>query len=540
MKKLISLLLAMLLCLGCLVPAFAEEPEPTTAAPDATQATTEPPEETTEAPALPEAYLKWAHGNEYSDRGAFDRSFRQYYTQDPDVEIIDGMVFFKTPVRRFRPTELCYQLIDYFATDELERTVTELRIPGEVKGCPVSLLAYDQTVPWPEKNETPFSNDTVTKVVLGEGITTAPYFAFRNFTALKTVKLPSTLRMIYDSAFENCGNLKKIVGAGNVGTVHAAAFKNCKKLASFAHMESITWIIGDAFYGCGFETLTLAGTLSIVGPTGDMDYYATSNAFANCKKLKDVTFLSLKKYPRLWIGGGAFRGCTALESVTFPKKTAGVHLLHRAFQDCTKLNTLKNVGKLKSISNFAFARCTSLESAVLPEGIEYVAEQPFKDCKRLKTLDIRSEDIDLFGRNYYLYGVYYYGANYTEEEQSTTNFVKYLPKTCTVLVPTLAMKQIAQAHGCKNTIRVKVSVAAPKQFKATQKGDTTVLKWSAVPDADGYKLYVWNEKAQAFKTLETVKAPATRLNVQTTATRFALRAYREIDGDVSLSKAVES
>ncbi len=536
MKKLISLALAVFLCLSCLVPAFAEEPEPTTAAPDATQATTEPPEETTEAPALPEAYLKWAHGDEYSDRGAFDRSFRQYYTEDPDVEIIDGMVFFKTPVRRFRPTELCYRLIDYFASDELERTVTELRIPGEVKGCPVSLLAYDQTVPWPEKNETPFSNDTVTKVVLGEGITTAPYFAFRNFTALKTVKLPSTLRMIYDSAFENCGNLKKIVGAGNVGTVHAAAFKNCKKLASFAHMESITYIIGDAFYGCGFETLTLAGTLSIVGPTGDMDYYATSNAFANCKKLKDVTFLSLKKYPRLWIGGGAFRGCTALESVTFPKKTAGVHLLHRAFQDCTKLNTLKNVGKLKSISNFAFARCTSLESVVLPEGIEYVAEQPFKGCKRLKTLDIRSEDIDLFGRNYYLYGVYYYGANYTTEELSTTNFVKYLPKTCTVLVPTLAMKQIAQAHGCTAKLKIKADVPAPKKLKAASSGGTVTLKWSAVQGADGYRVYAVNAKTGALTPLKTLAAPTVKVTLKTGGKAFAVKAFCDIDGDRSWSK----
>ena len=30
-----------------------------------------------------------------------------------------------------------------------------------------------------------------------------------------------------------------------------------------------------------------------------------------------------------------------------------------------------------------------------------------------------------------------------------------LPKGCTVFVPTPEMKQIAQIHGCKNTIKVK-------------------------------------------------------------------------------------
>ena len=453
MKKLIALLLVMLLCLNCLVPAFAEDAPPEAAANEETVSAAA---ESTEAPELPEAYLKWAHGNEYSDRGAFDRSFRAFYTQDPDIEIIDHMVFFKAPVSRFRPNEFSYRLIDFFDSDETERTATVLHIPATVNGLPVTVLPCDQTVPLPAKDEAAeFANDKVTKVILDEGITAVPSFAFRNFTALKTVRLPASVGSIGRSSFENCVKLKKIVGAGSVTRVEAAAFKNCGKLTTFPHMESISCIIGDAFYGCGFETLTLSGALSMVGPNGDMDYYATSNAFANCKKLKDLTFLSVKKYPRLWIGGGAFQNCNALESVTFPKKTAGIHIMHRAFQDCTNLKTLRTVGKLKSVSNYAFARCTSLERVVLPEGIEYVAERPFKGCKNLKTLDIRSTDIDMFGRDYYLYGVYYCGANYTKEELSTTNFVKYLPNKCTVFVPTLAMKQAAQLHGCKNTIKIK-------------------------------------------------------------------------------------
>ena len=455
MKKLLAFLLAALLCLSCLVPAFAEEPEPTTAAPDATQATTEPPEETTEAPALPEAYLKWAHGGPYDDRGAFDRSFRQYYAADLDVEIINNMVFLKGTVNQYPSKETGYRLIDFFATDELERTVKTLRIPAEVNGLRVMILPVCQTDPPIDDPDAAVSNDSVTKVILDEGFTEVPRFAFRNFTALKTVRLPASVLCIERSAFENCKKLSKLLGGGVV-QVETAAFKNCKKLASFPKMENIVGIQGNAFYGCGFETLTLNGTGHMVGASGDFDYYAMSDAFANCKKLKSVTFLPSGKYPRLWIGAGAFRGCSALESVTFPKKTNGIHILRRAFQDCTKLKTLKNVGKLKTISNNAFARCTSLERFVLPEGIEMVAERPFKGCKNLKTLDIRSADIDLFGRGYGLYGNYYWGSTTgASEEVSSANFVKYLPKGCTVFVPTIEMQQIAQIHGCKNTIKVK-------------------------------------------------------------------------------------
>ncbi len=452
MKKLIALLLVLLLCLSYFVPAFAEDAPPEAAVNEETASAAA---ESTEASELPEAYLKWAHGGPYDDRGAFDRSFRQYYAADPDVEIINNMVFLKGTVNQYPSKETGYRLIDFFATDELERTVKTLRIPAEVNGQRVMILPVCQTNPPTDDPDDSVSNGTVTKVILNEGFTAVPRFAFRNFTALKTVRLPASVLCIERSAFENCKKLSKLLGGGVV-QVETAAFKNCKKLTSFPKMENIVGIQGDAFYGCGFETLTLAGTLSIVGPTSDMDYYATSNAFANCKKLKDVTFLSMGKYPRLWIGAGAFRGCSALESVTFPKKTNGIHILRRAFQDCTKLKTLKNVGKLKTISNNPFARCTSLERFVLPEGIEMVAERPFKGCKNLRTLDIRSADIDLFGRGYGLYGNYYWGSTTgASEEVSSANFVKYLPKGCTVFVPTPEMQQIAQIHGCKNTIKVK-------------------------------------------------------------------------------------
>lgn len=442
MKNLIALFLAALLCLCCFVPAFAKD------AGAASQAT--------DAAPLPEAYLKWAHGGPYDDRGAFDRSFRQYYAADPDVEIINNMVFLKGTVNQYPSKETGYRLIDFFATDELERTVKTLRIPAEMNGLRVMILPVCQTNPPIDDPDAAVSNDSVTKVILDEGFTAVPRFAFCNFTALKTVRLPASVLCIERSAFENCRKLSKLLGGGGVVQVETAAFKNCKKLASFPKMENIVGIQGNAFYGCGFETLTLNGTGHMVGPSGDFDYYAMSDAFANCKKLKSVTFLPSGKYPRLWIGAGAFRGCSALESVTFPKKTNGIHILRRAFQDCSKLKTLKNVGKLKTISNNAFARCTSLERFVLPEGIEMVAERPFKGCKNLKTLDIRSADIDLFGHGYGLYGNYYWGSTTgASEEVSSANFVKYLPKGCTVFVPTIEMKQIAQIHGCKNTIKVK-------------------------------------------------------------------------------------
>ena len=531
MKKIISLLLALLLCLGCLMPAFAKdaaEPAGTTEA-----------AKTSEEPALPEEYIRWAHGGPYTDRGTFDRSFRTWYTRDPDIEIVDHMVFFKAPKYSWRPDQYIYRLIDFFDSDETERTATSLNIPAVVNGFPITVVGYNQCSYTAAAPDPAFANDTVKKVTVAEGLLNVGEYTFRNFTALKSVKLPSTLRTIGRSAFENCVNLKKVTGAVNLENVQDAAFKNCKKLASFGSMECLLNIEGEAFSGCAFKTLTLSGFARIVGPNGDLDYYADSGAFKNCKKLESVTFLPGRKTSRLWIGGNAFQGCSALQSVTFPKKCGGVNILHRAFQDCTALTALNRTAKLQSIGSKAFARCTALESLLLPEGIEQVAEDAFKGCKNLKTIDLRSNDVDLFGRTYNLWGDYFYGSNATEEEVGlSTNFVKKLPKKCTLFVVSLEMKQAAQLHDCTCKVKIEVDVNAPKALKATQKGSAVTLKWSKVKDADGYRLYAVNAKTGQLTALKTVAAPTTSVTLKTGGKRFAVKAFRDVDGDTSWSKTI--
>ena len=177
MKKLFSLALAVLLCLGCLVPAFAADVRAPAAATEApSDATQEQPQQETapdaEQPALPEAYLKWAHGGQYDDRGAFDRAFRQYYAADPDVTIIDHMVYVKSTMwSGWNKKVDCYRLIDFFDSDAAEAAATELCVPAEAGGLPVTMLAYNMTNPALTDTDQAFSNNTVQKVTIEEGFT---------------------------------------------------------------------------------------------------------------------------------------------------------------------------------------------------------------------------------------------------------------------------------------------------------------------------------------------------------------------------------
>ena len=539
MKKLITLLLALLLCLSCLVPAFAEDAaKPETQAAFAEEGTAGSSRETAVGPkdtktaALKRQYEEWKFNREFfDDRYGYNKDFRQFYAEDPALTVVDHMVFLKVEATRW--TEAHYALIDYFDTDEAEAAATTLRIPAKVNDLPVWIVMYD----WSDWADgiygTGYSNDTVTKVILEEGVGAAAY-AFKNFTALKTVKIPSTATSIGYSAFEGCKNLKKIVGAENVTEVHSAAFCGCEKLAFFPHMETLKVIEGDAFSGCAFKSLTLAGSGWLSG--GDEDNYSAQNAFANNKKLKSVTFLDGSKKKPLYIGFGAFCGCTALKTVTLPKKCKEIVIEDMAFKGCTALKTLRNTDRVTALWRFAFENCAALETFTLPAGVKTVAVDAFKGCKGLRTFHLLSDDIDLFSKRFSS------GTRYQNDpsDEVSTNFIETLPKTCTVYVPTKEMKQTVLLHGCKGPVKVNVPVAAPKTFTATKQGSKVAFQWSKIKNADGYRLYVYNARTKAFEKLATLQAPKTSVTLKTAGKTFAVRAFRIINGDVSWSKAVKS
>ena len=110
----------------------------------------------------------------------------------------------------------------------------------------------------------------------------------------------------------------------------------------------------------------------------------------------------------------AFRGCTALTSVSFPElSSVSSYGLNCAFYECTGLTGTVSFPKLSSLSsyglNYAFYKCTGLTSVDFPEltsisvaGLNYA----FKDCTGLTGSVSFPEvtTIDEIGLNYAFYG----------------------------------------------------------------------------------------------------------------------------------------
>ena len=194
-------------------------------------------------------------------------------------------------------------------------------------------------------------DNTITKVILPEGIEKISQYAFANLTSLEEIVLPSTLEAIEYGAFYGCSALEKITfsGENNLKIISQSAFEQCD-LQGTIDLSSICVISNYAFAGNkNLEGVTTGDTLLSIG-----EY-----AFAGCEKLKDVTITAQKvKY-----GPYAFTGC---ETLTEFYVNAAV-LPEGMFYEAENLKKVTIGPDVNDIGEFAF-RDTAVDTFVVEAG----------------------------------------------------------------------------------------------------------------------------------------------------------------------------
>ncbi len=169
-------------------------------------------------------------------------------------------------------------------------------------------------------------DDTITRIVVPEGVKTIGMYAFANLSQLQSISLPSTLTKIQTGAFLDCAKLSKVEfpKGNNLQFINQRAFEGCTMLTSFDFSSIIA--MGDAcFKNAGLINVRLPAATQSIG----------AEAFAGAPRLKSFTVEANK----IKIGVNAFNGCTQLLSVS-SNFNASV-LPAGIFEGCTNLKTFR-------------------------------------------------------------------------------------------------------------------------------------------------------------------------------------------------------
>lgn len=264
---------------------------------------------------------------------------------------------------------------------------------------------------------------SLTEVTLPKSISTFKAGAFMNCTSLKTLTFPD------DGDIKEllCSSTSYSTGISTHGYSMGHLW-GCTSLETINLPDNLRKIDIDAFYCTPFRKIVIPETVK---------YLTTDYLFCGCERLEEVTLPStVTEYSKEMFAGcvnltsikgtgkitkyaaGCFKGCSSkwitldpeaeyeegvfaemdVESIAFPQGFKTVP--DRMFKDCVKLKTL-DLGEVESIGESAFSGC-ALSSLTIPKSVSYIGSGAFGGY-----IDPDSQ----YGESLPIADVYIYGEN---------------------------------------------------------------------------------------------------------------------------------
>ena len=289
-------------------------------------------------------------------------------------------------------------------------------------------------------------------VVISEGPTTIPNYAFRYFTNIKRVTIPSSVASIGSYAFSGCSSLSDIhfasvtpsstasscftnyvslVVPATAYDTYVAAWEPYKlQITKDDQFERIVTIRANSSQSAlhvavGEENLQHVVRLKVSGSINGYDIMVMRNKMVNLRHLDlseatvegcdyeyytgkhaeadtfgDYAFYNLSnlfsvKLPQVkTVGAYAFASCANLQKVVLPEGLDKIDV--RAFNECKSLNDIVLPQSITSIGQYAFYYCSSLTSIEIPGGITSISSYTFQRCGSLAKV-VLNEGLESIG-----------------------------------------------------------------------------------------------------------------------------------------------
>ena len=229
--------------------------------------------------------------------------------------------------------------------------------------------------------------------------------AFAGCKALTSLRFPTSVNTIGQSAFMNTGLTEIDLSMIKLKKFDSQIFKSCPQLETviLANCDKIKDINKDSFVE--LESVIRLDFSNCKGITSINDsafmkfkrlqyisfdgcenlQYIENNAFKDCVNLIECNFGSLPKLQV--IGKNAFRGCKALETVDL-SQTSAKSIEIWGFGQCPSLRQISLPESIETISSWAFNECSSLMMINLTNCINlmYIEQAAFQNCKSVTSI----------------------------------------------------------------------------------------------------------------------------------------------------------
>ncbi len=278
--------------------------------------------------------------------------------------------------------------------------------------------------------------------------------------SLKSISLPTTLRVMEEGCFAYCSNLAAIEIPCSVEQIDGGVFTDIKQVTS---KSASFQIIGNLVCQDKILISSFGQPHKVIIPNFILAIQAEAFA-ASDTTFEGIEEIVLGKNTRM-IGARAFVHCHNLHTVIIPQGLISIG--EEAFAFCESLQQINLPQTIKQIDNYAFSMCNALPKISIPKGVEVINEHTFSGCWSLQQIDLPSglrEIKDCAFQDCW-------SISQIIIPEGVTSIGDHAFSVCvrlqSIVLPQSLKKIHASAfHQCKSLLSIIIPVGATKQFKA--------------------------------------------------------------------------
>lgn len=244
-------------------------------------------------------------------------------------------------------------------------------------------------------------------VTVLNGAVKIPDYAFYKCSQIEEIKMPSSVTEIGMYSFSDCLGLKEFTITENLRWISFSPFRNCLNLkrVNVENVDSLfdIYCVDEALFVNGADMYYDGKIVSEISiPRGVESVSAILKGCTSIKKiyvpnsvcnfgqsafslpcLETVIFESGNKTTEI---GNVFEKCKSLKSIDLSSLTE-LQKITDTFYNCTLLDEIILPNSINDIGVRTFSK-TAIEEFVLPENIEYIGDDCFLSCEKLKEIVI--------------------------------------------------------------------------------------------------------------------------------------------------------